>query len=166
MKKWFNRLHMVIHVGVGVMVAVMAGEWTDLPVWQMLPLAVIGSLLPDLDHVVFWFTYGRKTDYSRQVKFYLKTVGLKRAASFCAVNHKSLQGLYSHTWYGVLLVMVGAVGSLKYWPHLSVLFWSMVGHFAFDMVEDVLLLGGLNSNWKGRVIKQASIVYSEEKNER
>lgn len=110
-------------------------------------LALIGAFLPDLDHLIFIFGYGRRTNYASRLRKFLLDLQFKQLTEFAASNHKLNYGIYSHNIAVplALLVVFALVKSTH--PKLSLLCISLAGHFVYDMLEDLLFLGKLNPNW-------------------
>lgn len=145
---WYLK-HETIHVLIGVSFA-----WVLREIWgqfssNQLYLAIFGSLIPDLDHFVFFFFYGRKDPYSIQVKRFLRHGEVTSLASFMAEGHKENTNLWSHNIYNVGLLILGVVLCYQLdWKMGVVLLGSMVLHFIFDILDDLMILGTINPNWK------------------
>jgi hypothetical protein len=111
----------------------------------------IGSLLPDLDHFLFAYFYGRETAYARMFRKYLRKGEIGKWARFCQLNHKKNQALYGHNLltmgFSFFLGWVFFDGENFAW----LVFWLSFGfHFSYDALEDLVFLGRLNDNWWGR----------------
>lgn len=145
---WYLK-HDSIHVLIGV-----AYAWILREIWgqfkpDQLYLAIFGSLLPDLDHLVFFFFYGRKDPYSIQVKRFLRQGSISNLVSYMATGHKENTNLWSHNIYIIGFLFLGAAFSyLQDWKVGVVLLGSMFLHFVFDVLDDLVVLGSVNSNWK------------------
>lgn len=141
--------HEFIHVLIGV-----AYAWSLREVWgqfevRQIVWAVFGSLLPDVDHFIFFFFYGRNDPYSLGVKKFLRERNLAQLSSFMLTGHKQNTNLWSHNLYTTLiLVSLAFLSSLLDWKLGVVLFGSMFLHFVFDILDDLLVLHSLNPNWK------------------
>jgi hypothetical protein len=144
---------MLVHLLLGVGLAGGLSLLAKTSFWWLLPYAVVGSFLPDMDHLAFYFVYGRKSEYAKRVKGHLKKREIRAMCRFVAYNHKQLYGLYSHTWYGVLLVIVGSWWGFEHSVELGTLFAAMLGHFGFDIFEDAIFFRKLNPNWRGKVLR-------------
>lgn len=141
--------HMAYHVMLGLLWAWFLRErWGEFnPTWIV--TAVIGSLLPDLDHLNYFFGYGKRDSYTKQVIEYIRDRQWRNLFSFLATGHKKNTNLAYHNVYMVtFLLVVSMVASLVDWQVGVVLFGAMVGHYCFDMADDIVQLGGFNSNWK------------------
>ncbi len=154
---WYSK-HEFTHVLIGLVYAWYLREiWGEFSVRQIY-WSVFGSLLPDVDHLIFFFFYGRSDPYSLQVKKFLHEGNFGRLISFVSLSHKKNTNLWSHNVYIVTVLFLGALFSFQFdWKVGIILFGSMFLHFVFDIVDDILLLGGLNPNWKrwGRNRKRA-----------
>lgn len=109
--------------------------------------ALAGGLIPDIDHLFYYFVYGRKSNYSIKVRGFLKKGEFSRFVIFCNQNHKQeLDGLFFHSiWFTILLLVFIFRFSEKIY---SVTFLaSVVLHFCFDMIDDLIVLGKLNKNF-------------------
>lgn len=112
-------------------------------------MSVFGSLLIDLDHVAYFFTYGRKEWYALEVRKLLKQGQIKEMCYFMVKGHKHNTGLATHNFYYMAFFIVLSVVSFQFdWVAGVVLFGSIVLHFVFDIVDDLWVLGHLNENWK------------------
>lgn len=154
---WQSR-HMAYHVMLGLLWAWFLrerwGEFNPKWIWT----AVVGSLLPDVDHLNYFFRHGRNDAYTQQVISYIKHRQWRTLFYFLAIGHKFNTSLSYHNVYTVGFFMVLAAGaSLIDWQVGVVLFGAMILHYLFDMVDDVVVLGAINPNWKrwgnGRQIK-------------
>lgn len=141
--------HEMIHVLIGVSLAWFLRElWGEFSA-KHLYLAIIGSLIPDLDHFIFFFFYGRKDPYSVQVKKFLRRGQFHSLASFLAEGHKENTNLWSHNIYNVGLLLAGIFIFYQLdWKVGIILFAAMALHFVFDIVDDFVVLGTINPNWK------------------
>jgi hypothetical protein len=114
-----------------------------------LSLAIFGSLLPDLEHLYYFFTYGRTDFYTREV---IKTLK-KRQWRFLTVlieqGHKQNTELAFHNLYIILILTLAAIVSLIFdRRNWVVLFGAMIIHYIFDIFDDIMTLGYINPNWK------------------
>lgn len=145
---WYSK-HEFSHLLIGLVYAWFLREiWSEFSLRQIL-WSVFGSLLPDVDHLIFFFFYGRKDPYSIEVKRFLRQGNLSRLFSFIAVGHKRNTSLWSHNVYIIsFLLFCVFLSSLIDWKLGIILFGSMILHFIFDIVDDLLILGAPNPNWK------------------
>lgn len=145
---WIAR-HMGYHVLIGVVYAWVLRElWQEFNAYYIV-LAVFGSVIMDADHVLYWFVYGRKDPYARQIKEFLKQGKIRTVITFTSDNHKSNTDLLSHNIYVICFFLF--LSGLSFFKDLEtgvVLFGSMALHLVFDAIDDVLILGEMNKNWK------------------
>jgi hypothetical protein len=145
---WYLK-HEMTHVLLGIVLA-----WVLRELWgqfntNQLYLAIFGSLAPDLDHLVFFFFYGRKDPYSIQVKKLLRQGSISSLASFIAIGHKENTNLWSHNIYSMGILGLGIVVCYSLdWKMGIVFLSSMVLHFIFDILDDLVVLGTVNPNWR------------------
>src|SRR5687768_255484 len=59
-------------------------------------IAVLGSFIPDIDHLFYIYLYGRKSDYAKISKGFIKNKHIRDFITHVKVNHKSNTGIYSH----------------------------------------------------------------------
>ena len=137
---WQSR-HMIYHVMLGLLWA-----WTLGGRWE---IAVLGSLLPDVDHLNYFFRYGKNDTYTQQVFSHIKNRQWRMLFYVLATGHKFNTSLSYHNIYtvGVFLVL-SVIASVIDWGSGVVLFGAMILHYLFDMVDDVIQLGSMNPNWK------------------
>lgn len=149
---------MLIHFLMGIFLGLLFVKYEDINLsTRFLFLMGISALIPDLEHVVFFFTYGRKTDYTRNLLKQMKKDGvIKGFYWYCAKNHKSQNSLYLHD--GLLPVLFLGIGFFlldgsKIYQAAFV--FSLAFHYIYDIFEDYLMIGSLNNNWKrgSRAIK-------------
>lgn len=145
---WQTR-HMGYHVLIGLVWAWFLRErWGSFnPKWIW--TAVIGSVLPDIDHILYFFTYGSGDDYTKQIVLYVKTFQWRNLVYFISTGHKRNTNLSYHNVYVMVILIIGAVIASFYdWFVGVVLLGAMVSHYVFDMFDDIVLLGTINPNWK------------------
>lgn len=145
---WHAR-HEFYHVLLGLMWA-----WFLREIWQQfnvrwITVSVVGSLAPDLDHFFYFFVYGRKDMYAKQVKSFLKGREWRILTKFLETGHKYQTDLATHNIYFVLFLFLLSFGSIFFdWKAGVVLFGAMLTHYLFDIFDDILTLGYINVNWK------------------
>lgn len=145
---WQSR-HMAYHVMLGLLWAWFLrerwGEFNPKWIWT----AVIGSVLPDVEHIRYFLGYGRHDSYTKQVMFYIKNQMWRELFHFVATGHKYNTSLSYHNIYVVaLLTMVSIAASSIDWQVGVVAFGAMVSHYLFDIADDFVQLGHMNANWK------------------
>jgi hypothetical protein len=141
--------HMVFHVLIALLWAwVLRERWQEFNVSWII-IAVIGGLLPDIDHLIYFFTYGKNDPYTRSVMTFFKKGEWRVLTTYLEHEHKHNTNLTFHNYYtAIALVVVSLLSSQYDWRTGVILFGSMVTHYAFDIIEDILLLGHVNPNWK------------------
>lgn len=141
--------HMAYHVMLGLLWAWYLRErWGEFnPKW--IASAVVGSVLPDIDHIVYFFGYGKSDAYTQRIFLYIRNHEWRNLFSFISVGHKTNTNLTYHNIYVmIILILVSVLASFIDWEVGVVLFGAMVSHYLFDMADDVVQLGGINPNWK------------------
>jgi len=140
--------HMAYHVMLGLLwVWFLREMWQELNGWWII-IAAIGSILPDVDHLQYFFTYGKNDTYTKQIFAYAKKGQWRLMFRFMATGHKHNTSLSYHNIYVAILFGFGALGaSFVDWRIGVVLFGAIVSHFVFDMADDVVQLGRFNPNW-------------------
>ena len=145
---WHAR-HGFYHVLLGLVWA-----WFLREVWQQfnvrwITVSIIGSLLPDLDHFFYFFVYGRKDMYSKQVKSFLRSREWRILTKFLETGHKYQTDLATHNFYFMIFLLLLSLLSFFYdWKVGIVLFGAMLTHYLFDVFDDIVTLGYINVNWK------------------
>lgn len=140
---------MVYHVMVGLLWAWYLRElWGVFNVTWII-MAVVGSVLPDVDHIMYFLGYGRNDTYTKQIVAYIRGRQWSTLVHFIATGHKHNTSLSYHNVYvvGVLVLLAGGASFVD-WRIGVVLFGAMVSHYLFDIADDVVQLGGINPNWK------------------
>lgn len=140
--------HHLVHISLGFIWFYLLNRfWTDLSSYHLF-LAIVGSELPDLEHGYYWFVKGKSDEYSIQVKEHLRNREWRNLVTFLKENHKYLTTLHLHSLGWVLvLVLLCVVSFFRDREASLVLFGSMLTHYCFDMLDDIIFLGKLNPNW-------------------
>jgi len=148
-KTFWHSKHMLVHILWGLVWAWILREvWNEFNI-KWIILSIVGSWVPDLDHLLYWFVYGRHDDYSRKVKAIIKKGQIRTLIIFFEKNHKSNTNLMMHNIYFLGLLIIITFFAYFFDRRSSlVLFGAMVTHYLYDLVDDLLILGHLNSNWK------------------
>jgi hypothetical protein len=141
--------HVLIHILLGTMTALLVSRYfTDDSLLLLLVMGFFGNTLPDIDHVIYFLTYGKDSEYSQIIKIFIKDRHFREVKNFLRDNHKYLTGLYSHTlispFLSTFLTYFFFKKSLIY-P--ATFFLSVSVHFLYDILEDLLFFGKLNPNW-------------------
>ncbi|MDO8452057.1 MAG: hypothetical protein Q7S76_04285 [bacterium] len=112
-------------------------------------LSIFGSLVPDIDHVMYFLTYGKFHTYTTEIKTFLKNRQWRALVKFMENGHKYNTNLSYHNYYFVAMLLgLSLVSSLVDWEGGVIVFGAMIIHYVFDLVDDMLTLGYINSNWK------------------
>lgn len=146
---FWHAKHELMHALLGVAWAWVLREiWGELqPRWII--LAIFGSLLPDLEHFVYVFTYGRKDIYSQMVVSFLRQKKWRMLTVHIEHGHKTVTNLMYHNVYVVAgLGVIVSVCWMFEWRSWVVVVGAMVIHYLFDIVDDVMMFGRPNPNWK------------------
>lgn len=158
---WHAR-HEFYHVLLGLVWAWVLREYWQEYNTQWVAVAVVGSLLPDVDHVMYFFTYGRREQYTKQIVDFLKSRQWRMLTVFIEKGHKNNTDLVTHNYY-VIAGLLASAFVLAYFDVRSgvVLVGAMVVHYVFDIVDDLLILGHVNPNWRrlgkpGRKVRMRS----------
>jgi hypothetical protein len=141
--------HMAYHVMLGLLWAWYLRErWGEFnPVWIF--TSVVGSVLPDIDHLNYFLGYGRTDTYTQQIFGFIRRHEWRNLFYFISTGHKNNTSLMYHNIYIVtLLALLAVIASFVDWQMGVVLFGAMVSHYLFDIADDIVQLGGINPNWK------------------
>lgn len=145
---WHSR-HEFYHVLLGLLWAWFLRErWNQFnPRW--IYLSVFASLLPDADHLLYFFTWGKRESYAYQALSYLRKHQWRNLFVFLENGHKNQTNLASHNYYFMAILLGSALFSSFYeWRVGIILFGAMLIHYIFDITDDLFMLGGINSNWR------------------
>ncbi len=145
---WYSR-HELTHVLIGLTFAWFLREvWGEFSTRHVF-WAVIGSVVLDADHLLYFFLYGRHEWYARESRRILRRGQIGTLINFWKNNHKQNTGLASHNIY-FLAFFAGISFICAYFDLKSslVFFGAIVLHMVFDMFDDLWALGRLNENWK------------------
>ena len=78
----------LFHVFLGLMwVWYLQMAWTEITGF-LIGIAIIGSLLPDIDHLIYFFTYGKNDPYTRTIFSFIKKKEWKVLISFIENGNK------------------------------------------------------------------------------
>ncbi len=145
---WHTRHH-AYHLLIGLIWA-----WTLREVWQefqpkWIVLSLIASELPDIDHLLYFLTYGRQDPYSKLVKSLFANHEWRLLWYTIDTGHKYNTNLATHNYFTILVLTGLSLIAFIFERQSSVVFLgSMVLHYVFDIVDDLLILGSINPNWK------------------
>lgn len=144
--KLCSTYHGLIHLLFGLLALFLFSFFGSIPVSGLLFLvATTGSFFPDLDHFLFYYTYGRHTNYAKTAKNFLHSFQFNQYYHFVLTNHKNNHYILSHNLLAptLCLILVFLISQ----PLLQLFFLSTAFHFIFDVLEDLLVHGHLNPNW-------------------
>jgi hypothetical protein len=145
---WHAR-HEFYHMLLGLVWAwVLREVWEEFNVrWIM--FSVVGSLLPDAEHFLYFATYGRKDTYTRQIGSMLLKRQWRALTVFVERGHKYQTDLSYHNIYTIALLLCLTIVFLVFdWRVWVILTGAMIIHYLFDIVDDIVTLGYVNPNWK------------------
>ncbi|OGG08928.1 hypothetical protein A2154_04265 [Candidatus Gottesmanbacteria bacterium RBG_16_43_7] len=144
---WHSR-HEFYHVLLGLVWAWFLREYWQVFNPRWIWISVIGSLLPDLDHLWFFTTYGRQASYTRQIIDFLRSRQWRNLAVFIETGHKYNTSLSWHNYYFIAIMFSLAIASsFIEWESGVVLFGAILIHYIFDILDDLVQLGTVNQNW-------------------
>lgn len=145
---WHTRHHFY-HILIGVSWAWFLREMWHVfqPRWVL--LSIVASELPDIDHLVYFYVYGRKDQYSRVVKQLFASRQWRLLSLTLDQGHKYNTSLATHNYFTIIVLLFLSVVSYFYeWQSAVVFFGAMVLHYVFDIIDDFLILGYVNPNWR------------------
>lgn len=112
-------------------------------------LSLFASLLPDAEHFLYFFTYGRKDEYTRKIASHIRSREWRMLTTFVEEGHKFQTELKYHNIYviALLAVLVGLAWVFS-WEGAVIIAGAMILHYLFDIADDFVTLGYLNENWR------------------
>lgn len=141
--------------------------WFLRELWQQfepryIVLAAFGSVIIDIDHFLYYFTYGRHEDYAREARKILRAGQIGTYIKYCTNNHKNNTSLLTHNVYVMgFFVLMAFISFWFDWKARVVIFGAIVLHFVVDLVDDLWVLGHINDNWKRLRRKREALQRSE-----
>lgn len=156
LRKKSEKYHEPIHALIGVLCAVIVKYfYPDSDFVRLIVIGIVGNLIPDIDHLLFLFVYGRKSEYAKIVKRHIKNKEFKDFLLFIRNNHKNNTSIYSHNILALILSIFLAwyLGESRDRAGFYTFFMSWSSHYVFDMFEDLLFFKKLNPNWYMRFNK-------------
>ena len=145
----FHARHEFYHALLGVVwVFILREIWGEFQM-KWIYLSIFFSLLPDMEHMLYFFSYGKADPYTRQIKQYMKNGHWRMVTVYIENGHKHQTDLSYHNFYVIAFLLVAT--SLAFFfdkQSWTVVFGAMVIHYLFDVVDDFMMLGKLNPNWK------------------
>lgn len=141
--------HILIHVLLGFICALsISKKFGSENLFLLLFSGFLGNTLPDVDHLIYYLTYGKDSEYSQIIKLFIKEKDFKEVKKFLRENHKYLTGLYSHTIISPIVSSALTYLFLnKNRIYMATFFLSITVHFLYDILEDLLFFKKLNPNW-------------------
>lgn len=141
---------MLVHVLLGLLcAAIVLHAIPSANTTRIILLGILGNVVPDVDHLLHMFFYGRNSEYARIVKTFFKDKEFRKALIFMKDNHKTNTGLYTHSILALMLSIFLAwyLGESRDRAGFYVFFMSWSVHYVFDMFEDLIFLKRFNPNW-------------------
>lgn len=144
--------HMGMHAFIGVIIAFVivntVGSDAEMSTKTVVITGLIFSIIPDFEHILYYFTFGAKTEYSKTVKKHLRHGQIRSLYKFCSINHKDLTGLFMHNFLTAFAaLLLGSVAMLKNHDQAAIAFIVVAAHYIYDIFEDYFLCGAINPNW-------------------
>jgi len=141
--------HYLYHITLGLLWAWFLRERWNMFSMKWLWTAVAGSIIPDIDHMVYFLTYGKHDWYNQQIRKFLRTHQWRNLTVFMANGHKYNTSLVSHNYFVMAFLFgLSVLSSFFDWEVGVVLFGAMLIHYLFDIFDDLVILGSVNPNWK------------------
>lgn len=145
---WHSR-HMFYHLLIGLVWAWFLREIWNTFSLRWITLSVGGSLLPDIDHFIYFLGYGNSDSYTKQIREFIRGRQWRNLCVYVENGHKHNTHLRYHNYYTMaFLLVVIIISSIFEWQSSVILTGAMFFHYAFDICDDVLTLGHVNSNWR------------------
>ncbi|MEK7544457.1 MAG: hypothetical protein AAB557_06390 [Patescibacteria group bacterium] len=145
---WHTRHH-AYHLLIGLIWA-----WILREVWQefqfrWIILSLFASELPDVDHLLYFLTYGKRDPYSKLVKSLFASHQWRLLWYTIDKGHKYNTNLATHNYFTIIVLSGLSLVAFIFDHQSSVIFLgAMALHYVFDIVDDLLILGSVNPNWK------------------
>ncbi len=141
--------HEFYHILLGLFWAWFLRErWNEFNI-RWIWFSMLGSLLPDMDHLLYFFVYGKRDQYSILVKTFLRAKKWRSLTVFVEKGHKEQTNLISHNYFSMMMLLgCSLLSSLSEWRIGVILFGAMIIHYMFDIMDDLFQLGRVNPNWK------------------
>lgn len=145
---WHTR-HEFYHIVTGLIFAWFLRElWRQFNTTWIL-LSIFGSLIPDLDHFIYFFTYGKNGWYPRQIRLFFRNHEWRSLWIFVETGHKYNTELITHNYYFMALLFIILILSFFVDSKVGVIiFGTMLLHYLLDVFDDIVALGHMNANWK------------------
>jgi len=145
---WHAR-HEFYHVLLGITWAWILREWWGLFNIKWVVVSVFGSLLPDAEHLFYFFANRRNDEYTKQIIRALREHEWRLLTVFIEKGHKYNTNLAFHNIYVIFFLFFAAtLCVIVDWRSWVVLIGAMIIHYLFDIFDDIITLGYVNPNWK------------------
>jgi hypothetical protein len=158
---WHTR-HMLYHLLLGTVWVWMVKDQLGIYGPNFLFISLLGSIFPDFEHLLFFFTYGQRDAYTKQIKGYISHGDWRVLIRFIEQGHKYNTKLRYHNIYAIFGLT--GITTLLFATHAYsgfIFTGAMVIHYLFDILDDLASLGRLNKNWfrwgTGKLPNDASI---------
>lgn len=115
----------------------------------LIVIALGASFLPDIDHLFCIYIYGRKSDYAKALRSFLRHLHLKGFLRHIKENHKSHTQVYSHNIGSIILSAFFTYFEMVRRDNifLATFFLAFTLHYLYDFIEDLLFFKKPNKNW-------------------
>lgn len=145
---WHSR-HYAYHILIGLLWAWVVRELFETFSARDIFVAILGSLLPDLDHLLYWFSWGKHDEHTTKVFELFRSRQWRNFVIYCERSHKHNTSLMTHNIYFMLLIAAVAALAFYFDRRTSLVFLgAVVFHYSFDIFDDIATLGYVNANWK------------------
>ncbi len=110
---------------------------------------LIGSFIPDLDHLLYQFGYGRKKEYAADCRKFIKNMDFRGYLNYVKANHKHNTNIYSHNIGSLVIAFLLSMYALHTFNNIyySMFFLAWTFHYIYDILEDILFFKKPNKNW-------------------
>lgn len=143
-----EKYHMYIHIGFGLIVILAYKLLGHSFTFSEQVVLICTSIIPDMEHLLYFGTYGKKTSYTQRAINVYKKDGFLAVCKFLSQNHKENTSLYLHNvLIPISFSFIGYVIYTQGLLFLSAIPYVVVSHYLYDIFEDLLMSGKLNPNW-------------------
>lgn len=156
---FWNGRHMVYHLLLGAMWMWVVQDQIGIYSASLLLWSLFGSVFPDFEHLLFFFTYGKSDEYTAWVKTYIKHKDWRVLIRFLEKGHKYNTKLRYHNIYTIMLLSIMTIAFFRFQLYVGFIFTgAMTIHYLFDILDDLATLGKFNKNWYrwGKTIKKSN----------
>lgn len=147
--------HTLVHIALGISwFYFLRRSQPEMTSYHMV-LSLLGSCLPDFEHLIYFYIHGRKDQYSKDVKKLLYNRQWRALTLFIKNNHKQLTSLRLHSlpWV-IILVLLTITFFIRDQISMVTFLGAMITHYIFDIVDDIIFLRKLNSNWTRGLVRR------------